>query len=214
MSPLSIDFVIFKIGDYPMSLIEFIGTTSGLLSVWWAAKANILTWPSGIINIFGFFLLFYQSQLYSDMFLQVFFFLSTVYGWRMWSKKRDKNEKPISKLTYEEFFWHGIVLFFGTFLWGSLMSKIHIILPGLFSQEAALPFVDAFTAVTSVSATILLAQKKWESWILWVIVDAVSIYVYFYKELYVVGAEYILFLFIAGFGLYNWRKKLLINKTL
>lgn len=206
MSPLSIEFVIFEIGDYPMSLIEFLGTTSGLLSVWWAAKANILTWPSGLINIFCFFLLFYQSQLYSDMFLQIFFFVSTVYGWKMWTKK-EKETKSKKYLSAYDWFKQGLFLMFGTILWGALMSNIHVYLPGLFPQKASLPYLDAFTAISSVSATILLAQKKWESWILWVIIDAFSIYVYFYKQLYVVAFEYVIFLFIASYGLYNWRLK-------
>ena len=87
------------------------------------------------------------------------------------------------------------------------MSNIHQLLPRLFPERAALPYADAFTAIDSVIATFMLAQKKWESWLLWVLVDAISVFVYFYKGLYVVAVEYIIFFGIASYGLINWYRK-------
>lgn len=183
------------------------GTLTGLLSVWWAARANILTWPSGIINIICFFLLFYQSQLYSDMLLQVFFMVTTVYGWRSWSRAAETKKLEISSIKPKTWPVYLFILVVGTFCWGMLMSGIHNLLPQLFPKEAALPYLDAFTAIASVIATFLLARKKWESWLLWVIVDAVSVFVYFYKGLNVVAVEYIVFFVIASYGLKNWYGK-------
>ncbi len=206
MDIFSIEFIVFRIGSYPLSLIELLGTLTGLLSVWWAARANIWTWPSGVLNIICFFLLFYQAQLYSDMLLQVFFMVTTIYGWRNWAKNKTVIGLSIGKLENREWLIYLFGLALGSLIWGLLMSNVHLLLPVLFPEPAALPFIDAFTAIASVFATILLAQKKWESWLLWVIVDAISVFVYFYKGLYVVGAEYIIFFFIACYGLYNWRR--------
>ena len=208
MDIFSIEFIVFRIGSYPLSLIELLGTMTGLLSVWWAARVNIWTWPSGIVNIIFFFLLFYQAQLYSDMLLQVFFMTTTVYGWRNWAKNSHAKEFSVGKLENKDWLIYLFGIAIGSIIWGLLMSRIHLMMPALFSQPAALPFIDAFTAIASVLATILLARKKWESWLLWVIIDAVSVFVYFYKGLYVVAAEYIIFFFIATYGLYNWRKGL------
>lgn len=207
MGILSIDFIVFKIGSYPLSLIELVGTLTGLLSVWWAARTNILTWPAGIVNIFCFFLLFYQSQLYSDMFLQVFFMATTVYGWKSWAKGAVDKKLEISNLKPKIWPLYLFILLFGTFFWGIIMSELHSLLPQIFSKEASLPYLDAFTAIASVIATFLLAQKKWESWVFWVLIDFISIFIYFYRGLYVVSIEYIIFLLIASYGLYNWYGK-------
>lgn len=207
MSPFSIEYIAFHIGSYPLSLIELLGTLAGLFSVYWAARANIWTWPSGLVNIFFFFLIFYQTQLYSDMFLQLFFLVTTVYGWRNWVKKDAETEGiAIGQLTQRESYLHLLVLVVASLLWGLLMSNIHLLLPALFPQAAALPYPDACIAIASVLATFLLARKKWESWLLWVLVDALSVGVYFYKGLYVIGVEYIIFFFIAAYGLYSWRR--------
>ena len=214
MNILSIEFIVFNIGNYPISLIELVGTATGLLSVWWAARANILTWPSGIVNIFCFFLLFYQSQLYSDMLLQVFFMVTTAYGWKSWAKGNTAKKIEISGIKPRIWLVYLLILVFGTFLWGLLMSSIHQLLPKLFPQEASLPYLDAFTAIASVIATFLLARKKWESWILWVLVDLISVFVYFYKGLFVVAVEYIIFFGIATYGLVNWYIKKKNNPTL
>jgi nicotinamide mononucleotide transporter len=204
---LSIEFIVFNIGNYPLSLIELVGTATGLLSVWWAARANILTWPSGIVNIFCFFLLFFQAQLYSDMLLQVFFMVTTAYGWRSWAKGAVERKIEISSIKSKKWTLYVFLLLVGTIFWGLLMSNIHQLLPQLFPEKAALPYADAFTAIASVIATFMLARKKWESWLLWVVVDAISVFVYFYKGLYVVAVEYIIFFGIAGYGLFNWYRK-------
>lgn len=70
---------------YPLSYVELVGILTGLLSVWLAAKSHILTWPIGLVNVAAFFFLFYQVCLYSDMLLQVFFFVTTCYGWYYWA---------------------------------------------------------------------------------------------------------------------------------
>jgi nicotinamide mononucleotide transporter len=204
---LSIEYIVFHIGNYPLSLIELVGTVTGLLSVWWAARTNILTWPTGIINIFCFFLLFFQTQLYSDMLLQVFFMATTAYGWRSWAKGALGHKIEISSIRPQKWTLYLVVLLAGTLLWGLLMSNINQMLPQLFPKKAALPYADAFTAIASVIATFMLARKKWESWLLWVVVDAISVFVYFYKGLYVVAIEYIIFFGIAGYGLFNWYRK-------
>ena len=81
-----INYVLVQIGDYPLSLIEFLGTLTGLISVWLASRGNILTWPTGLLNVIAFFALFYQVRLYSDMVLQVYFFGMSIYGWWFWGQ--------------------------------------------------------------------------------------------------------------------------------
>jgi nicotinamide mononucleotide transporter len=141
------------------------------------------------------------------MLLQVFFLVSTAYGWRSWAKGAIGFKIEISSIRPQKWTLYLVLLLAGTLLWGLLMSNINQMLPQLFPKKAALPYADAFTAIASVIATFMLARKKWESWLLWVVVDAISVFVYFYKGLYVVAVEYIIFFGIAGYGLINWYRK-------
>ena len=201
-----INNVAFQLLDYPISYLELIGTIFGLVSVYWAARTNILTWPSGILNEIAFFALFYQVQLYSDMLLQVFFLVATIYGWLNW--KKGTKQVEISSLSARAILIYLTLLFLGTFALGQLMSQIHMLLPSLFEVKAAFPYFDAFTTVASILATVFLAQKKIETWIIWIVVDVVCIGLYFIKGIPVVAAEYIVFLGLCSMGWYNWSKSM------
>jgi nicotinamide mononucleotide transporter len=206
MNPFSIEYVFFQLGGYPVSLIELIGSLAGLVSVWWAARANILTWPMGTINCIAFGVLFYQARLYSDMFLQLFFLGFTVYGWRSWHTRREETAQGIHVLSMPGRLIGISLVGLLVLLWGYLISRIHLIWPGLFPEPAALPYTDAFISMMSIAATILLGRKVLESWLCWIFVDMVSIYAYFKKDLAVVGFEYVVFLGMAIFGWLNWWK--------
>src|SRR4051812_16827252 len=90
--------IAFSVLGYPISYVELIATLSGLLSVFYASRANILTWPTGIINELFLFILFFQVRLYADMVLQVYFFIVTIYGWYYW--KTNTIEKKIATVTF------------------------------------------------------------------------------------------------------------------
>lgn len=204
----SIDYIVLEIAGYPLSLIELLGTLSGLVSVWLATRAHVLTWPTGIVNEAFFFLLFFQVQLYSDMFLQVFFFVVSVYGWLNWRKKAGSERRGISMLNTD---WRLIylgILVVGTVVLGFVMGRIHLWLPQWFAEPAAYPYADAFTTMASVLATFLLARKCLESWWLWILVDVVAVVLYFLKGINFVAVEYLIFLGLATYGLMNWRKGL------
>jgi nicotinamide mononucleotide transporter len=212
MKMFDIDKIFFVILGYPMSYIEFIGTVAGFIAVWLSAKANVLSWPIGILNVVLFFFLFYQVQLYPDMMLQVFFFVTNVIGWWRWKnplieEEDKKGELKISRVQLRQF----VLLLFagiaGTFALGYFASNLHRILPGVFSLPSAFPYADSFVTVISVITTFLMIQKKIENWAMWIIVDAVAAYLYFAKGIKFVGIEYIIFCFIASFGLWNWTKE-------
>jgi len=204
MDIISIHNVLFEVLGYQVSLIELIGTITGLICVWYSVRANVLTWPIGIINAAAFLILFYQVNLYSDMFLQVWFIIIGIYGWINWSKKDAK--KTISRLDKNQI---TLVLFLvtaGTIFIGSYMSHIHEMLPQFFSQPAAYPYFDAFTTTASIIAVVLMAQKKIETWVLWISVDIVCIVLYILKGILFMSVEYFLFSMLATSGLITWIK--------
>ncbi|MBI1770136.1 MAG: nicotinamide mononucleotide transporter [Bacteroidetes bacterium] len=195
-----------------MSYLEFVGTVAGAIAVWLSARANIWSWPIGLINVTLFFFLFYQVQLYPDMFLQVFFFVTNLIGWWRWKnpsqseedKKHELRVSFVSRRGLSIFMMVGVV---GTFVFGMLAKNLHEFFPMLFHKPSAFPYADSFVTVMSIVATYLMVQKKVECWAVWILVDAIACYLYFAKEIKFVGIEYLIFCFIAGFGLWNWTEE-------
>ncbi len=209
---LNVELIAFSILGYPVSYLEFLATLFGLASVYLATQENVFTWPSGIVNEWGFFLLFYQVQLYADMFLQVIFFVVTVYGWLHWRSKRQR--KKIHCLGWKRFAVLAIFILTTGLLIGVLNGNLHIIAPAVFSEPAASPYWDAQVMVASVVAITLLARKTVEAWVLWIAVDIVSVALFYSREIYLVSIEYIVFLVMACYGYYRWRcQALLLSKT-
>ncbi len=203
---LDVNSVFFSVLGYPVSYVEFIGATTGLVSVLLAAKSNIWTWASGLINVVCFFLIFYQVQLYSDMFLQVYFFAASIYGWIIWSRQNKQAENPIRVLNRKQRIVLAVMILFSTVLLGFFIQNIHTIFPNIFQKPASYPYVDTFIAVLSVLATILLAKRILENWFLWIIVDILSVGLYAAKDVVLISVEYLIFLCLASFGFYNWYK--------
>ena len=211
MNIFDINFIVLTIFNYDLSLVELIGTVFGLACVYLTAKEKVLCWPVGIVNIIFFFFLFYQSQFYSDMYLQIYFLVMSIYGWWMWThpvknNKDKKNELKVTDLSKKNLI---IILSLSAatiIINGFLMTKIHIVLPEYFPEPAAYPFGDAFTSVLSIVATVLLARKKRESWLMWIAVDSVAIVLYFRRGIILTAILYIIFGIIATFGYINWTK--------
>lgn len=202
MSIFDINNIAFELINWPVSYIEFIGTSFGLISVYYASRANVFTWPTGIVNVAALFILFYQIQLYADMVLQLYFLGVSLIGWRNWQKKR--KDLPVSKTDRENRKKLIIVLLSGTALSWAIFKNIHILIPRLFSVPSAYPLADSFIFFASILATILLATKKVETWILWILINIVSIWLYFEKDIYFLAMEYIIFLAMACYGFYKW----------
>ncbi len=202
-----IENIALNIPGYPISYVELIGTLFGLVSVYFATKANILTWPTGIVNEIFLFILFFQVQLYADMFLQVYFFVITLYGWYKWNTGSIENS--IETLSIRSSIFLAAIIITGTLISGFVFTNIHSYLPRYFKIQAAYPFTDSFVMISSIVATILLAKKKIENWYLWILIDLVCVFLYFNKGVYFLSLEYFIFLGLASYGLYAWKKKLI-----
>ncbi|TGK54374.1 nicotinamide riboside transporter PnuC [Leptospira kanakyensis] len=202
----SIEFPLFSVFGYTISLIEFLGTSSGLVCVYLASRNHILTWPIGIFNSICFFFLFFQIQLYSDMLLQIYFFGSSIYGWYVWRKRTGAYIK-IQSLGKIKNLVLVFVILCGTYFLGETTSRLPLWFPQVFVKPPEFLYWDAFTTVASIIANFLLAQRKLESWFLWVFVDVVCITIYSLKEIPFVTLEYIVFLLIAFYGCYHWYKE-------
>ncbi|MDW8331850.1 MAG: nicotinamide riboside transporter PnuC [Cyclobacteriaceae bacterium] len=199
----------FELWDYPMSYLEFFGTVAGFVAVYLASRAHIWSWPIGIINVVLFFFLFYQVQLYPDMFLQVFFFVTNLMGWWRWTHPRPfeedrKKQLKVSFMPRRQLLQVVVLGLTGTVLMGALASRLHEWFPVIFHKPSAFPYLDSFVTVMSILTTFLMIEKKIESWIIWIVVDAVATGMYFVKGIKFVALEYLIFCFIAAYGFRNW----------
>ncbi len=195
-----------------MSYLEFFGVVTGLFAVWLSAKAIIWSWPIGLVNVVLAFLLYYQVQLYPDMFLQVFFFATNIIGWWRWSHPRAgeedrKQELKVSYMKKSQLLLTIAAGLAGTFILGKFASNLHHWFPSVFFLPGAYPYLDSFITVMSIVTTFYMIQKKIECWVIWLIVDLVATYLYYIKGVKFYSLEYFIFSLIAAFGLWHWMKE-------
>jgi nicotinamide mononucleotide transporter len=183
-----------------MSAAEIVGVVFGLLSVWLTVRRSIWCWPTGIVSVAAFAVLFFDIKLYADMGLQIFFLATSFMGWYYWLRGgRNKTELPITTLTPNQVALLGLGLVVSVLVVGYLFSMY---------TDAHIPFWDATASGMSVLAQVLLMRKKLESWYLWIAVDVLSIGIYIYKDVLLTAGLYVLFLLLAIGGLLEWRKAL------
>ncbi|MBK7214504.1 MAG: nicotinamide mononucleotide transporter [Bacteroidales bacterium] len=180
--------------------LEFVAVAFGLASVWYARKEKIAVYPTGIINVLIYVYLCYHAGLYADMGINAFYFVMSVYGWYRWTRK-DKQEKllPISNLSRKS----GLLFLLATALFYVL---VRIVLVKF--TDSTVPDFDAFTTAIFIIAMWLMAIKKIENWIFWIVGDALVIPLFAYKGLAFTGVQYMVFLALAISGFVEWRKRL------
>ena len=185
--------------------LEIIAVFFGFLSVWFSKRENILVYPTGIIStaIFVYILLIYS--LIGDMLINAYYFMMSIYGWHLWTRKVDgTNFIPITKITLKEKQW-SVLLFIGTLI---LVAGIYFIFDKFNSWIA---YIDTFTTAIFFVGMWLMAKKKIENWIFWIIGDVISVPLYLYKGLVFSSFQYLLFTIIAIYGYSAWKKNL--NKS-
>ncbi|AKD58785.1 nicotinamide riboside transporter PnuC [Spirosoma radiotolerans] len=204
--------IFFTLWDYPMSYLEFFGVLSGSIATWLAARANVWSWPIGAASVLLFFFLFFQIQLYPDMFLQVFFFITNLQGWWRWTHPKAQEADQHNELRITRLIGRPLVLVLlgglvATGVLGALAQNLHIWFPILFSQPSAFPYLDSFTTVMSIIGTFMMIHKKLECWWIWLLVDIISTFMYFTKGVKLVGVEYAIFCLIAFQGAWHWTRE-------
>ena len=165
------DFFFEQYATYPTHeiVLEVTAIFFGLLSVWFAKKDNIWVFPTGIINTAIYVYLLWKWSLLGDMMINFYYVMMSIYGWYHWTRKKDDvTQFPISRMTLSE--KKGSIIIF-------LLTILFVV--------AVYTFFDKFTHWTSYIDTLvtgiffvgmwLMAKRKIENWILWIIGDIISI---------------------------------------
>ena len=210
---LSVDSIFLTVLNYPMSYLEFFGTIFTGWSVYLSAKNKVISWPIGLVGVVLYGLLFYQIQLYSDLFEQIYYLLTGFWGWWLWthpqSKEKDANSELMVSYATSRFNAIGLgSIILLTVSLSHFMSNIHLIFPVLFPIAASFPFMDAFTTAASLVANVYLVKRKIENWYLWILIDIIGVFLYYQKGVIFLSLLYLFFLINAFKGVHDWSKTL------
>ena len=183
-----------------MKALEIIAAAFGVVSVFLSVRQNIWSWPTAIVNVGLYIMIFYDSKLYADTGLQVVYVVLNAYGWYHWLYGgKNRTELPVSRTSPRVAAVLVGLVVAGTAVVGTLLAR---------TTDAALPYMDAFTTSTSLAAQWMMTRKLLENWPVWVGVDVIYIGMYIYKSLYVTAALYLVFLILSAMGYFQWKKSL------
>jgi nicotinamide mononucleotide transporter len=189
-------------GHHPVSVspLELIAALVGAVSVWLSVRQNIWSWPSAIVNVVLYTIVFFQAKLYADMGLQVIYAILSIYGWYEWLHGgENRTELHVTRTTPRLASTLVAIALVGSVLLGTLLRQ---------ATDAALPFMDSFLSSTSLVAQWMMTRKKLEHWLVWIAVDVLYVGMFIFKGLYLTAGLYAVFLVLAITGYVDWRRSL------
>ncbi len=202
------DFFFGQYSDYQTLdvVLEIVAVVFGFLSVWFSKQNKILVFPTGIISTLIFVYLLLKWELLGDMMINAYYFIMSIYGWYVWTRKIDETHvTPISVTTLKE-----KKISTGVFVLTLLF--VFIVYKTFDKWTSWVAYIDTFTTGIFFVGMWLMARRKVENWIFWIIGDIISVPLYFYKGFTFTSLQYLGFTVIAIFGYLTWKKS--INKSL
>ena len=213
----------FGEGGYDLSYIEAIGTIAGLLCIWLASQEKTINYLFGLINVTLFAVIFFQIQLYANLLLQMFFFVANIYGWYAWSRVNDNQQTALKirwmslpKVIFTLVVSIAAILFLTFYIdiVFPALAKLTVQILNLLGANLAMPvlepdafpFWDSTMTVLSIVAMILMTRKYVENWLLWVIINIISIVIFYLQGVLAMSVEYLILLGIAANGSRLWIK--------
>ena len=184
---------------YRSIIIESIAVLFSILYVILAVKENIWCWGAALISVSLYIYICFSAQLYPETGLQVFYFIMAIIGYYMWNKQNKEEIKEWSEIKHLLIILSGAIL---TFFMGFYFSTY---------TNSKMPIIDSFTTVFSIIATYMVIKKVLGNWLYWIVIDAVSVYLYFNRDLHLTSLLFIAYTIIAIFGYFSWMKKMKTN---
>ena len=185
--------------------LEIIAVFFGFLSVWFSKNNNILVFPTGMINTSIFVYLLLKWSLLGDMIINAYYIIMSIYGWYFWLKGTNNTVSPITKVSNKDI--RIVVLLF-------ISSSVFVSLVYTFFDkwETIVSYIDILTTAIFFAAMWLMAKRKVESWIFWIVGNIISVPLYLHKGLAFTSIQYFIFTVIAIAGYIKWKE--LYNKQI
>ena len=185
--------------------LEIIAVFFGFLSVWFSKNNNILVFPTGMINTSIFVYLLLKWSLLGDMIINAYYFIMSIYGWYFWLKGTNNTVSPISKVSNTDI--RIVVLLFI-----SSAAFVSLVYTFFDKWETIVSYIDILTTAIFFAAMWLMAKRKVESWIFWIVGNIISVPLYLHKGLAFTSIQYFIFTLIAIAGYIKWKE--LYNKQI
>lgn len=183
-------------------VLEFLAFIFGIISVIYAKRENILVYPTGIICTVITIYLLYRAQYFGDMMMNVYYSVMSIYGWWNWSRVKDNHHIVLISRTNKKEYLTASFFFLLTIGITFFVYKMNL-------DFLEIPnYIDIFTSGVFFTAMWLMANKKIESWIFWIVGDIITIPLYSYRGLGILSLQYLIFLILAIQGYYEWKKTL------
>src|SRR5262245_30288457 len=181
------------------SPLEVLAAAFGVISVFLSTRQNIWSWPTAIVNVALYTVVFYQGRLYGQMGLQPIYLALSVYGWYQWLHGGEQQtELRVSSASPRLL---AVLAVINVVAWLALAAVLR-------RTDAALPWIDALLATTSLVAQWMMTRKILENWLLWIAVDVVYVPMFISQRLYATALLYAAFLVLAAMGYVEWRRSL------
>ncbi|AQA01009.1 nicotinamide mononucleotide transporter [Sphingopyxis sp. QXT-31] len=180
-----------------MSEWEWVAVVLGLLNVALVVARSVWNYPFGLAMVCIYALIFYETRLYSDALLQLFFFVVQIYGWIAWRAASAAAQVPVRWMAPKSRALWAAGIVAAWLVWSAGMARF---------TDAAAPWVDGAIAMMSVAAQILMARRMVENWWLWIGVDLLAIPLFASRGLVLTAGLYALFLLMSLVGLIQWRR--------
>jgi nicotinamide mononucleotide transporter len=188
-----------------VSPLELFAALVGALSVWLSVRQNIWSWPTAIVNVVLYALVFYEAKLYADMGLQVIYAILSIYGWYEWLYGgAGRTELRVTRTGLRLGALLALIAAVGSALLGVLLRH---------ATDAALPFMDSFLSSTSLVAQWMMTKKLLENWLVWIGVDVLYVGMFIFKGLFLTAGLYAVFLALAIKGYLDWRRSMAAQAT-
>jgi nicotinamide mononucleotide transporter len=185
--------------------LELIAVIAGIVSVWYSRKESILVYPVGLINTTIYIYLSFKGHLLGEASVNLYYTLMSLWGWYLWTRVDPNKHNIILQITKSNMRdWFHQILFFLAFYFSLYFSLTY--LKKEFAPEA-IPWADALASAAAYTGMWLMARKKVESWIWWIITNIASIPLYFIKGYTFTSVQFLVLLVLAIAGLKSWNDK-------
>lgn len=181
-----------------MTWLEAVAVVFGIASVFYSMREHIWVYPTGIVSTLIYVWICLQYKLYADMGINAYYFSMSIFGWYVWTHpKEGQKVLPVTWLKPS-----GWLISIGIFLISYLI--LYLVLSRF--TDSDVPYWDSFTTASAFVGMWLMAKKKVENWIAWIITDLVSVPLYFHKGLILTSFQFLFFTILATLGLIAWIK--------
>jgi nicotinamide mononucleotide transporter len=180
--------------------VELVAVAFGLVSVYLSAREHIVSWPTAIVNVAIFFVLFWKAKLYADAVLQLVYLALSIYGWYEWRYGGTQHSRlQVSRATRAQWLVLAPLFLIGGLGLGAMLDRY---------TDSPVPYFDALLTAASLVAQWMMTRKLLENWLIWIAADLVYVPMFIQRGLPLTALQYGVFLLLAAIGWHGWRQSL------